>query len=186
MSSPLAHSFSPHLLHQASVLSQKKPSFLQQLQLLYRNSFIFFFAFFLLSLLFYDLTLFQTAAVFKKHRFFLVSCLFNRILNFTAKLINLCAKFGGHTIVGQQLDCVKLFFHFSAAVYKRDEVSKTYRRSSMRLSCSYIIRHSGLIRMKFDAQNSNIEVIADRSNSGHPGLFTNSKMAGLFSFELDR
>ena len=54
------------------------------------------------------------------------------------------------------------------------------------LSCLYIIRFSGLIRMKFDAQNSNIEVIADRSNSGHPGLFTNSKMAGLFSFELDR
>ena len=54
------------------------------------------------------------------------------------------------------------------------------------LCCSYIIRFSGLIRMKCDAQNSNIEVIADRSNSGHPGLFTNSKMAGLFSFELDR
>ena len=40
--------------------------------------------------------------------------------------------------------------------------------------------------MKFDAQNSNIETIEDRSNSGHPELFTNSKMAGLFSFELDR
>ena len=33
--------------------------------------------------------------------------------------------------------------------------------------------------MKFDAQNSNIEVIEYRSNSGDPGLFMNLKMAGV-------